>query len=80
MKISSLVFGILLLCGAVGCGVKGDPVPPKEEITISKGAPVYKRSFEEESTDQSGILKKKNKFSYPAEDDYKDEEDEKRKK
>lgn len=42
---------LLLLCAvqvlAVGCGVKGKPLPPLEPAQIGRGAPTYKRTAEQ---------------------------------
>lgn len=41
---SKFVLAGLLFC-LLGCGVKGDPVPPDRPVEIGRGRPTYKRAF-----------------------------------
>jgi hypothetical protein len=44
------IFSLVLLVGlfsVVGCGVKGDPLPPEKPAEIGRGRPTYKRASEE---------------------------------
>lgn len=36
------ILGLLIL----GCGVRGDPVPPQRPVEIGRGKPSYKRATE----------------------------------
>lgn len=44
-------FNLVLLFGLttvlVGCGVKGDPLPPEKPTPLGRGRPTYKRATEE---------------------------------
>lgn len=39
---SILIFAIVM----IGCGVKGDPLPPEKPVEIGRGRPTYKRATE----------------------------------
>lgn len=43
MKIS--VFALFLF--VVGCGVKGDPLPPEKPSDLGRGRPTYRRATED---------------------------------
>lgn len=40
----SMLFAVLAL---LGCGVKGDPLPPEKPAELGRGRPTYKRATEE---------------------------------
>lgn len=46
-KLSLVLVMGLVGAGAVGCGVKGKPLPPLEPAEIGRGAPTYKRAAEQ---------------------------------
>lgn len=41
-----LIFSFFITA-LVGCGVKGDPLPPEKPTDIGRGRPTYKRAVEE---------------------------------
>jgi hypothetical protein len=41
------VWAIIFLGALVGCGVKGDPVPPGTPAELGRGQPTYKKATEE---------------------------------
>lgn len=40
----SALFGIILAVASVGCGVKGDPVPPEKAPELGRGQPSYQKA------------------------------------
>ncbi len=42
-----LVIVLIALLGNIGCGVRGDPVPPKIPAELGRGQPTYKRATED---------------------------------
>ena len=60
-------FGIvfLYLLIQVGCGVKGDPLPPERPAELGRGKPTYKRAAERVKI----VPKPKDPLEVPEEDD-----------
>lgn len=42
-----MVICIMTIGTLVGCGVKGDPIPPATPVELGRGQPTYKRATEE---------------------------------
>ena len=61
----------LVLFAALGCGVKGDPLPPEKPADIGRGRPTDKRA-----TEQIQIQKNSSRNSPPAKDTSDDDDDE----
>lgn len=40
----------LVFIGMVGCGVRGDPVPPTQPPTLGRGQPMYKEATKDLAT------------------------------
>lgn len=64
MPIVSALAAVVMF-SVVGCGVKGDPVPPDKPPELGRGQPTYRRATE----------KIKLKKYTPADDEEKDEKD-----
>lgn len=47
MKMSTYVLILIVCLGFVGCGVKGDPIPPQKPPELGRGEPTYRRATEE---------------------------------
>jgi len=62
-KMAALLFGCLVM---LGCGVKGDPLPPDRPVELGRGRPTYKRATE-------GLTIEKTK---PRKEEDEDEDDE----
>lgn len=43
-----VIFSLAWACGVqlLGCGVKGDPLPPEKPAELGRGRPTYKRATE----------------------------------
>lgn len=54
----------------MGCGVKGDPIPPERPPALGRSRPTYKRATE-------GLKIEKGPRQAPARDDDEDDDDEK---
>lgn len=37
---------IVVVTNLMGCGVKGDPLPPERPVELGRGRPTYKRAAE----------------------------------
>lgn len=40
------IFLFMVFTAIVGCGVKGDPLPPEKPVELGRGRPTYKRATE----------------------------------
>ncbi len=48
LKLIILPFSLLvLIMPVIGCGVKGDPIPPEKPPLLGRGQPAYKKATEE---------------------------------
>lgn len=45
-QVAQYVITVLLFFSVVGCGVKGDPLPPERPAEIGRGRPTFKRATE----------------------------------
>ena len=45
---------LLLFFAVLGCGVKGDPLPPERPTEIGRGKPTYKRAFQKIKLPENG--------------------------
>lgn len=63
-----LLFSIF---AALGCGVKGDPLPPERPADIGRGRPTYKRA-----TEEIKIQKTPQRKQLPVKDDSDEDDDE----
>jgi hypothetical protein len=59
----------LALVFALGCGVRGDPLPPEKPAEIGRGRPTYKRASEEIQIEKTPALKKPVKADDDEDDD-----------
>lgn len=41
---TSAIFAIIVVIAAIGCGVKGDPVPPEKAPELGRGQPSYQKA------------------------------------
>lgn len=46
MKYLNGIIGALCFVFALGCGVRGDPLPPEKPTELGRGRPTYKRATE----------------------------------
>lgn len=44
----------VLFC--LGCGVKGDPLPPEKPVNIGRGQPTFRRAFKDVRIEQGTRL------------------------
>ncbi len=58
----------VLILSLLGCGVKGDPLPPEKPANLGRGRPTYKRATE-------GIKIDKSIHDEEEKEDEKDEEE-----
>ena len=60
---------ILVVTGLLGCGVKGDPLPPEKPADIGRGRPTYKRATEDLKLRKVTPRKVNQKYQDDEEDD-----------
>lgn len=46
MKVVRFCLALMIVGTFVGCGVKGDPLPPDRPAEIGRGRPMFKRATE----------------------------------
>lgn len=65
-KKSNILFRVLFTATAgllIGCGIKGDPLPPEKPIEIGRGRPTYKRGLQLQEPEQQKLKQKKKKYN-----------------
>ena len=67
---------VLLGLGLVGCGVKGDPLPPEKPALLGTGQPIHLRS-KDKTGGKSGDPQ--SNFEYDPEEENKEKKNEKNK-
>ncbi|MGZ3722253.1 MAG: hypothetical protein ACXVA9_04950 [Bdellovibrionales bacterium] len=67
----SKILLLLWISAVLGCGVKGDPLPPEKPADIGRGRPTYKRA-----TEEIKIQKTPSRNSAPAKEDTDEDDDE----
>lgn len=45
-KAFSIASVLFVIFSVIGCGVKGDPLPPEKPLELGRGRPTYKRAIE----------------------------------